>query len=86
MTARIEEETLEPGEAVQARADTEAGVDHPMGHLTATDHQGKTVRIMMGARDVGVKRSPTDLLHLIHLTLMMVMMIPMTVLEEMIGA
>ena len=84
MTARMEEETLEPEVAVQARADTEAEVDHLTDHLTAVHHRGMTVIMMMGVRGVGVKRSPTDLLHLIHQTLMM-MMIRLTVLEKVIG-
>ena len=78
MTARIEEETLEPGAAVQAKADTEAEADHPTDRpMGPMDHQEMMMKVMQGVKerkDVRVKRSPTDLL-LIHQILVMGVMV-----------
>ena len=86
MTARIEEETLEPGAAVQAKADTEAEADHPTGRpMDPMDHQEMMMKVTQGVKgrkDVRVNGNPTDLLLLTHLILVTGMMVT---LEMVIG-
>ena len=86
MTDRIEEETLEPGAAVQAKADTEAEADHPTGRpMDPMDHQEMMMKVTQGVKgrkDVRVNGNPTDLLLLTHLILVTGMMVT---LEMVIG-
>ena len=73
MTAEMEEETLELGAAVQAKADKEAAVmaDRLTDPMDRQEMTKKVTQETRGRKDVKGKRSPTDLLRLIHPVLMM---------------